>query len=67
MLNDNEPWTIEYCGCTYKVLYDSSRVGIHPPSWYVQRMSDYRISKRYYSRPGGAMNALASGSIVWVD
>ena len=63
---DDTPWTVEYCGETYWINRDK-RTGIHPPEWYVQRKSDLRTSKRYYSRPGGAMNALASGSIVWVD
>lgn len=66
MFDNEETWTVEYCGARYEVKHDSSRTGIHPPSWYVQRMTDLRVSKRYYSRPGGAMNALACGSIVWV-
>ena len=52
-------------GGEYKILFDSSRTGIHPPSWYVQNMRTYEVSKRFYSQPGGAANALLTGSIVW--
>ena len=61
--------TLEYCGATYKILKDiRTDVGTpHPPSWFVQRMTDLRTSKRYYSRPEGAITALLTGSIVWVS
>ena len=58
---------VKYAGCNYNVNQDI-RVGCnypHPPSWYVQRLTDYRTSKRYYSRPEGAIAALLTGRIVW--
>ena len=58
-------WVIQHCGCRYEIKYDTSRVGIHPPSWYVKRCQDGAFSKRYYSQPSGAFLALASGAIVW--
>ena len=69
LIDNDDSWVVEHCGCRYTVNKDirTDVNYVHPPSWYVQRMSDYKVSKRYYQRPGGAMNALASGSIVWVD
>ena len=63
--DDTAPWRVEHCGGVYEIKYDSGRVGIHPPSWYVQRMNDLAESKRYYSRPEGAFGALRQGAIVW--
>lgn len=56
-----------YAGNTYYVNKDiRNDVSYpHPPSWYVQRSSDRKTSKRYYSRPEGAIAALLTGRIVW--
>lgn len=51
-------------GCDYKIIFDYGRDRLLP-KWYVQNMRTLETSKRYYSLPGGAANALFSGSIVW--
>ncbi len=66
-IEDYDAVIVNYAGNTYNVNKDI-RTGCnypHPPCWYVQRMSDLRTSKRYYSRPVGAIGALLSGAIVW--
>ena len=66
-LDEYEGVIVNYAGNTYNVNHDirTDCNYPHPPSWYVQRMSDLRTSKRYYSRPGGAITALLTGAIVW--
>lgn len=69
LFNNDDSWQVEHAGCRYSINKDK-RTDVdypHPPSWYVQRLSDYRVSKRYYSRPSGAFLALESGAIVWTD
>lgn len=57
---------VEFNGCSYRIRYDSSR-RLTQPKFYVQRMSDFRDSERYYSFPEGAFSALTWGRIKWVD
>lgn len=60
---------VQFAGASYEIKKDI-RTDVsypHPPSWYVQRLTDYRVSKRYYSQPQGAFTALVTGAIQWVD
>ena len=65
LISPKQTIRIEVDGCKYEIQYNDSRTGIHPPKWFVLCMQTYAYSKRFYSRPGGAANALFSGSIVW--
>ena len=59
-------WHIEYCGGRYRFHKETSRHRT-APKWYVERLNDARVSKRFYSRPSGAFLALSEGAIVWED
>jgi hypothetical protein len=62
--SDEESWHIEYCGGRYLIIKDTSRRRL-APKWYVERLNDLKVSRRFYSRPSGAFTALSEGAIVW--
>ena len=53
-------------GCEYVISNDATRAHLKP-SWYVQRMTDLRTTKRYYSWPDGAFSAVVWGRAEWED
>jgi len=61
-----ETWFVQYCGGEYQIRKDVTRPRT-APKWYVDRMNDLRLSKRFYSRPAGAFLALQCGAIEWRD
>ena len=54
----------ELYGCKYEIKRDTSRQRLSP-QWYVQRMSDLRTTKRYYSWPDGAFSAVLWERCSW--
>lgn len=52
------PIVFEIGGCTYRIFQDSFRAGRNLPSWWVERMQDGMVTRRYYSEPPGAFNAV---------
>jgi hypothetical protein len=56
----------ELYGCKYEIKRDTSRKALSP-QWYVQRMTDLRTTKRYYSWPDGAFSAVLWERCSWED
>lgn len=56
----------ELYGVKYEIKRDTSRRYLQP-QWYVQRMTDLRCTKRYYSWPDGAFSAVLWERAQWVD
>lgn len=61
-----EPISFQLHGCDYRILHDDSR-GRHQPKWYVQRMTDMRITERFYQWPDGAFSSVFWGRAKWID
>jgi len=51
-------------GGEYEIICDTTRPYLSP-KWFVHRVNDCANSKRFYSFPAGAFNALFAGVIVW--
>lgn len=52
------PIEFQMGGCRYRIIQDQFRASRNMPSWWVERMQDGLVSKRYYSEPPGAFNAV---------
>lgn len=65
-IDGNADIPFELYGVKYEIKRDTSR-RISQPQWYVQRMSDLRCTKRYYSWPDGAFSAVLWERCSWVD
>lgn len=65
-IDPDAPIPFELYGVKYEIKRDTSRRYLQP-QWYVQRMNDLRVTKRFYSWPDGAFAAVLWERCSWVD
>lgn len=63
----NDPVTFNLHGCEYRVIQDTVRASLRKPSWWVQRMSDLRMTERHYNHPDGAFSAVYWDRCNWIE
>ena len=62
----DEPVLVTYAGRRYEIKKDIRwDKPAYAPRWYAQR-DDLAVTKRWYSRPEGAVTAILSGSAEWI-